>query len=63
MPYVLILLRCDRRLGEWARESRLTFEDDEHGLGAAKARAQGEAWVAESSDERRDYRVLASQAP
>jgi hypothetical protein len=41
----------------------MSFEDDEHGPGAAKARAEGEAWVAEGSDERREYSVLARQAP
>jgi hypothetical protein len=63
MPATLVLLRCDRLTGEWVREGRMTFDDDAAGLGAERARVYGEAWVSESSDQRREYSVLTERAP
>jgi len=45
------------------REGRMIYEDDETASGESKARAHGEAWVSEGSDQRREYRVLVAKAP
>ena len=63
MTTLLVLLKCDPRTGGWVREDRLVFEDDETASGEQKARAQGEAWISESSDQRREYRVLPAKVP
>ena len=63
MPATLVLLKCEPQSGLWEREGRTTFEDDEHGSAEDRARAHGEAWVSEGSDQRREYRVLLTRAP
>ena len=63
MPATLVLLKRDPQSGAWEREGRTTFEDDEHGSAEDRARAHGETWVSEGSDQRREYRVLLARAP
>ena len=63
MAAALVLLRCDPQSSEWVREGRMIYEDDETASGESKARAHGEAWVSEGSDQRREYRVLVAKAP
>ena len=58
MHATLVLLRCDRLTGEWVREGRMSFEDDAAGIAEERARAYGEAWVSDRSDQRREYSVL-----